>query len=56
MTFVNFQKKNSLLFLRFLPEFLCSNISAVTEHTRNQFFFRDIQKNVFQNIHFGPIR
>ncbi len=46
-----FAKKISLLFLRFSPEFRCSNISAVTEHTRNQTFLRDIS-----NLHFGPIR
>ncbi len=33
-----FSKKISLLFLRFSPEFRSSNIFAVTEHTRNQFF------------------
>ncbi len=33
-----------------MPEFWCSNISAVTEHTRNQIFLRDIQKNFFLKI------
>ncbi len=45
-----FSKKISLLFLRFSPEFRCSNISAVTEHTRNQIFVRDIQKFFFFKI------
>ncbi len=35
MPFVNFREKKSLLFLRFLPEFRCSNNSAVTEHTEH---------------------
>ena len=47
MPFVNFWRKKSLLFLRFSPEFRCSNISAVTEHTRNQIFLRYIQTNFF---------
>ncbi len=52
-----FSKKISLLFLRFSPDFRCSNISAVTEHTRNQIFFERYPKNFFfQNLHFGPIR
>ncbi len=46
----------SLLFLRFSPEFWCSNISAVTEHTRNQIFLMSYPKFFFQNLHFGPIR
>jgi hypothetical protein len=33
MSLVNFRKKFDLI-LRFLPEFRCSNIFAVTEHTR----------------------
>ncbi len=33
----------SILFLRFLPEFWCSNIFAVTEHTRNQIFLVSYQ-------------
>ena len=49
MPFVNFRKKISLLFLRFSPEFRCSNISAVTEHTRNQFFLK-ISKTFFFKI------
>ncbi len=52
-----FSKKSSLLFLRFSPEFWCSNISAVTEHTRNQIFLMSYPKIFFlQNLHFGPIR
>ena len=50
MPFVNFRKKNSLLFLRFSAEFWCSNISAVTEHTRNQIFFERYPKNFFFKI------
>ena len=42
-----FLKKNSLLFLWFSPEFRCSNISAVTEHTRNQIFFERYPKIFF---------
>ena len=42
-----FSKKISLLFLRFSPEFRCSNISAVTEHTGNQIFFERYPKNFF---------
>jgi hypothetical protein len=38
-----FLKKISLLFLRFSPEFRCSNISSVTEHMRNQIFSWAIQ-------------
>ena len=47
MPFANFRKKISLLFLRFSPEFRCSNISAVTEHTRNQIFFERYPKKFF---------
>jgi hypothetical protein len=36
--------KKSLLFLRFSPEFRCSNIFAVTEHTWNQIFLASYQK------------
>ncbi len=49
MPFVNLGKF-LLLFLRFSPEFRCSNISAVAEHTLNQIFLRDIQKNFFFKI------
>jgi hypothetical protein len=50
-------KSNSLLFLRFSPEFRSSNIFAVTEHTRNQIFLeRYPPKFFFQNVHLGPIR
>jgi len=35
-----FTEKISLLFLRSSPEFRCSNISTVTEHTRTKFFER----------------
>ena len=45
-----FSKKISLLFLRFSPEIRCSNISAVTEHTRNQIFFERYPKNFFSKI------
>ncbi len=49
-------EKISILFLRFLTEFLCSNIFAVTEHTRNQIFFVSYPKRFFsQNFYFGPI-
>ncbi len=52
-----FSKKISLLFLRFLPKFWCSNISAVTEHTRNKNFLMSYPNIFFlQNLHFGPIR
>ncbi len=44
-----FSKKNSLLFLRFSPEFRCSNISAVTEHTGNQIFFERYPKKIFSS-------
>ncbi len=50
MPFINFQKKNSLLFHRFSSEFRCSNISAVTEHTRNQIFLMSYPKNCFPKI------
>jgi hypothetical protein len=50
MPFVNFRKKISLLFLRFSPEFRCSNISAVTEHMRNQIFFERYPNNFFSKI------
>ncbi len=43
-------KKNFLLFLRFSPEFRCSNISAVTEHTRNQILLMSYPKNFFFKI------
>ncbi len=50
-----FATKNSLLFLRFSPEFWSSNIFAVTE--QNQIFFeRYPQKFFFLNVHLGPIR
>jgi hypothetical protein len=45
-----FSKKIALLFLRFSPEFRCSNISAVTEHTRNQISFERYPKNFFFKI------
>jgi hypothetical protein len=45
-----FSKKISLLFLRFSPEIRCSNISPVTEHTRNQIFFERYPKNFFPKI------
>ncbi len=44
---VNFrEKKNSLLFLRFSPEFRSSNIFSVTqtEHAQNQFFMERYKK------------
>ncbi len=50
MPFVNFRKKISLLFLRFSPEFRCSNISAVTEHTGNQIFFERYPNKFFLKI------
>ncbi len=53
MPFVNFSKKISLLFLRFSPEYRCSNISAA----RNQIFLMSYPKIFFlQILHFGPIR
>ncbi len=54
MTLVNI-RKNSINFFRFLSEFRCSNIFAVTEHTWNQFFVARYLKS-FINIHFGSIR
>ncbi len=45
-----FSKKISLLFLRFSPEFRCSNISKVTEHTQNQICFERYPKNLFFKI------
>jgi hypothetical protein len=52
-----FSKKISLIFLRFSPDFHCSNISAVTEHTRNQIFLMSYPKNFFLlNLHYGPMR
>ncbi len=53
ITLVSFRKK-SILFLRLLPGFRCSNIFVVTEHTRNQFFCE--LSRIFLNFHFGPIR
>ncbi len=50
MPFVNFCKKISLLILRFSPKYRRSNISAVTEHTRNQIFFWEVSKNFFSKI------
>jgi hypothetical protein len=56
MTLVNI-RKNLILFLRLLPEFRCSNIFAVTEHTQNQFFVGRYPQIFFlQNVHFGLIR
>jgi hypothetical protein len=57
MPLKNFQKKFAS-FPSNSPEFRCSNISAMTEHTRNQIFFEryGIQKIFFQNLHFGSIR
>jgi hypothetical protein len=40
-------KKNSLLFLRFLPEFRSSNIFALTEHTQNQIYLERYPKMFF---------
>jgi hypothetical protein len=51
-----FSKNISILFLRFLPEFRCSNIFAVSEHTRNQIFLASYQKFFPQHFHFGPIK
>ncbi len=46
-----FSKKISLLFLRFFAaEFWCSNISAMTEHMRNQIFLMSYPKKVFFKI------
>jgi len=50
MPLVNFREKNSLSFLRFLPEFRSSNIYAVTEHTRNQIFIERYPKTFFFKI------
>jgi hypothetical protein len=56
MALVNFRKK-LILFFGFLLEFGCSDISAVTEHTRNQFFLVSYQKKfLLKNVHFRPIR
>jgi hypothetical protein len=44
MPLVNFRKKISLSFLRFLPEFRSSHIYAVTKHTRNQISFERYPK------------
>ncbi len=41
-----FSKKISILLLRFLPEFRCSNIFAVTEHTRKQTFVVNWKKKI----------
>ncbi len=49
-TLCKFLKKISLLFLRFSPEFRCSDISAVTEYTRNQIFFERYPKNFFFKV------
>jgi hypothetical protein len=38
------------------PILISSKIFAVTEHTRNQFFFRYPTKIFLQKVHFGPIR
>ncbi len=43
-------EKISILYLRFLPEFRCSNIFAVTEQTRNQIFLVSYKKNVLTKI------
>ncbi len=52
-----FSKKNSLLILRFSPEFRSSNIFAVTEHAPNQIFLERFPKIFFlQNVHLGPFR
>ncbi len=40
-------EKFSLLFLRFSPEFRCSNILAVTEYTGNQIFLASYQNCYF---------
>ncbi len=45
-----FSKKISLLFLRFSPEFRCSNISVVTEHTRNKIFLMSYPNFFFFKI------
>ncbi len=49
-----FEKISNLLF-RFLTKFRCSNVSAVTEHTQNQYFVVRYVK-FFKYVHFGPIR
>ncbi len=56
MTLANI-RTNSFLLFRLVPLFRGSNIFAVTEHTRNQFFVAWYQKFfVVLNVHFGPIR
>ncbi len=56
MALVNLKKIGFFSF-DFLLEFLCSNISAVTEHTRNQIFSASYQKVIFfKFLRFGPIR
>jgi hypothetical protein len=46
MPFVNFRKKFRFFSFDFRQN-RCSNISAVTEHTRNQIFFERYPKNFF---------
>ncbi len=50
MPFVNLRKFFLVLLLRFSPEFWCSNISAVTENTRNKIFFERYPKKFFIKI------
>ncbi len=56
MPLVNFRKKISIIFLPFSPEFRCSNIFAVAEHTRNQTFLVSYQNFFSTNFHFCPFR
>ncbi len=52
-----FSKKISIIFLRFSPEFRCSNIFAVAEHTQHPIFLVSFQKIFLsKNFRFGPIR
>ncbi len=48
MPLVNLKKL--MLFLRYLPEFRCSNIFAVTEHMRNQIILVSYQNKFFPKI------
>jgi hypothetical protein len=51
MPLVNFRRKNSIIFLRFLQEFQCSNIFAVTDNllSRGSWIFFVV------NVNFGII-
>jgi hypothetical protein len=56
MPFVNFRKKFRFLSFDFRQNFDVRTFPLWLSICGTNFFYRDIQKILFQNLHFGPIR